>query len=247
MTNSEVSANLSTSLRAVGSARKRYPMREAIQLAVAGMSSRVKCRCDWHSPAACRPACFAAKQLHVRDKRAHDAAIATDRNLLWLRGKPGAIVLPTGRRPMTSAERPARKARAAHVEEWWSILAALVGAGATTLFLWQVPDFRPSGDLTWVVPGWLALAYVLLQIACLLVSAAQIRALGVVDSIVAIVPVVAAIVTGIEWFLGRLALSPFQINVLATLLVASTGEFLLTMWTRFVLNRRTVSVESGDI
>jgi hypothetical protein len=91
----------------------------------------------------------------------------------------------------------------------------------------------------------LALAYVLLQIACLLVSAAQIRALGVVDSIVAIVPVVAAIVTGIEWFFGRLALSPFQINVLATLLVASTGEFLLTMWTRFVLNRRTVSVESG--
>jgi uncharacterized membrane protein len=136
---------------------------------------------------------------------------------------------------MTSAERTVTRASAAHVEEWWSILAALVGAGATTLFLWQVPDFRPSSDLAWVVPGWLALAYVLLQIACLLVSAAQIRALGVVD----------AIVTGIEWSLGRLALSPFQINVLATLLVASTGEFLLTMWTRFVLNRRTVSVESG--
>jgi hypothetical protein len=151
------------------------------------------------------------------------------------------------RRPMTSAERPVRKAAAAHAEEWWSILAALVGAGATTFFLWTVPDFRPSGDLAWVVPGWLALAYVLLQIACLLVSAAQIRALGVVDSIVAIVPVVAALVTGIEWALGHLALSPFQINVLATLLVASTGEFLLTMWTRFVLNRRTVSVESGDV
>ena len=66
------------------------------------------------------------------------------------------------------------------------------------------------------------------------------------DSIVAI-PVIAAIVTGIEWLLGRLALSPFQINVPATMLVTSTGEFLLTMWTRFVLNRRTVSVESGDI
>jgi uncharacterized membrane protein len=146
---------------------------------------------------------------------------------------------------MTSAERPVRRARAAHMEEWWSILAALVGAGATTLFLWQVPDFRPSSDLAWVVPGWLALAYVLLQMACLLVSATQIRALGVVDSIVAIVPVVAAIVTGIEWVLGRLALSPFQINVLTTVLVASIGEFLLTMWTRFVLNRRTVSVEPG--
>jgi uncharacterized membrane protein len=146
---------------------------------------------------------------------------------------------------MTLAERPVKTASAAHLEEWWSILAAFVGAGATTLFLWLVPDYRPSSDLTWVVPGWLALAYVLLQMACLLVSAAQIRALGVVDSIVAIVPVVAAIVTCIEWGLGRLALSPFQINVLTTMLVASTGEFLLTMWTRFVLNRRTVSVESG--
>jgi uncharacterized membrane protein len=146
---------------------------------------------------------------------------------------------------MTSAERPVTRARAAHMEEWWSILAALVGAGATTLFLWQVPDFQPSGDLYWVVPGWLALAYVLLQMACLLVSATQIRALGVVDSIVAIVPVVAAIVTSIEWVLGRLPFSTFQINVLTTMLVASIGEFLLTMWTRFVLNRRTVSVEGG--
>jgi hypothetical protein len=79
--------------------------------------------------------------------------------------------------------------------------------------------------------------------ACLLVSAAQIRALGVLDTVVAILPVVAAIVTGIEWVLGRLPFSPFQLNVLTTMMVASVGEFLLTMWTRFVLNRRTISVE----
>jgi uncharacterized membrane protein len=129
------------------------------------------------------------------------------------------------------------------MEEWWSILAALVGAVATTFFLWQVPDFQPSSDLAWVIPGWLALAYILMQMSCLLVSATQIRALGVVDTIVAIVPVVAAIVTCVEWGLGRLSLSPFQINVLTTMLVASVGEFLLTMWTRFSLNHRTISVE----
>jgi hypothetical protein len=129
------------------------------------------------------------------------------------------------------------------MEEWLSILAALVGAGGTTLFLWQVPDFQPSSDISWVIPGWLALAYVLLQMACLLVSATQVRALGVLDTIIAVVPVVAAIVTGVEWVLGRLPFSPFQINVLTTMMVASVGEFLLTMWTRFVLNRRTISVE----
>ncbi|HSZ00692.1 MAG TPA: hypothetical protein VK788_14430 [Terriglobales bacterium] len=142
---------------------------------------------------------------------------------------------------MTSVEQPVR--RTAHMEEWWSILAALAGAVATTFFLWNEPGFQPSSDLAWVVPGWLALAYVLIQMACLLTSATQIRALGVVDTIVAIVPVVAAIVTGVEWGLGRLALSPFQINVLMTMLVASIGEFLLTMWTRFSLNHRTISVE----
>lgn len=144
---------------------------------------------------------------------------------------------------MTPADETVVKSRSAHMEEWWSILAALVGGAATTLFLWRMPDFQPSSDILWVIPGWLALAYVLLQMACLLVSAAQIRALGVLDTVVAILPVVAAIVTGIEWVLGRLPFSPFQLNVLTTMMVASVGEFLLTMWTRFVLNRRTISVE----
>jgi hypothetical protein len=81
--------------------------------------------------------------------------------------------------------------------------------------------------------------------ACLLVSATQIRAIGVVDSIVAIVPVVAGLVTGIEWILGRVPLSAFQVNVLATMLITTGGEFLLTTWARFVLNRRTFGIETS--
>jgi len=147
---------------------------------------------------------------------------------------------------MTSADRSARAARAAHPEEWWSILLAVAAAVATTAFLWESPNFEPSSSMAWVIPGWLALAYLLTQMACLLVSATQIRSLGVVDSIVAIVPVVAALVTGVEWALGRLPLAPFQINVLATMLLTSGGEFLLTTWARFVLNRRTFGIETGS-
>jgi hypothetical protein len=146
---------------------------------------------------------------------------------------------------MTTIDRPVRTVRAAHAEEWWSILGALAVAAGITLFLWREPDFEPASGLAWVIPGWIALAYVFVQMACLLVSAAQIRALGVIDSVVAIVPVIAAIVTGVEWMLGRLTLSPFQLNVLATMLIASIGEFLLTIWARFVLNRRTITVEAG--
>jgi hypothetical protein len=147
---------------------------------------------------------------------------------------------------MTTANQSVRRTRAAHAEEWWSILTALAGTGATTAFLWQAPDFQPSNDLAWLIPGWVALAYLFIQMACLLVSATQIRALGVVDSIVAIVPVVAGLVTGIEWILGRVPLSIFQVNVLATMLVTGGGEFLLTTWARFVLNRRTVGIDTSS-
>ena len=146
---------------------------------------------------------------------------------------------------MTTVDRPVRRAGAAHPEEWWSILAALAAAGGTAAFLWKVPDFEPSSTLAWLIPGWIALAYLFIQLVCLLVSATQIRALGVVDSIAAIIPVVAGLVTGIEWVLGRLPLSPFQVNALATLLVAAGGEFLITTWARFILNRRTVGIETG--
>jgi len=146
---------------------------------------------------------------------------------------------------MTTADQPIRRTRSAHAEQWWSILTALAAAGATTAFLWQAPDFEPANNLAWLIPGWVALAYLFIQMACLLVSATQIRALGVVDSIVAIIPVVAGLVTGIEWILGRVPLSPFQVNVLATMLITSGGEFLLTTWARFILNRRTVGIDTG--
>ncbi|MBV9516646.1 MAG: hypothetical protein JO068_00860 [Hyphomicrobiales bacterium] len=148
---------------------------------------------------------------------------------------------------MTSVDRPAKRIPKAHPEEWPSIIAALVGAGATTLFLWSDPGFRPSADLAWAIPGWVALAYLFIQIVCVLVSTNQLRALGILDAVVAIVPVTAAIVTGVEWMLGRLPLSSYQVNVLATMLVVGFGEFLLTIWVRLALNRRSVSVEPSEV
>jgi hypothetical protein len=41
-------------------------------------------------------------------------------------------------------------------------------------------------------------------------------------------------------------LSSYQKNTLAVLIVAGASEFLLTIWIRFVLNRRTVSFGGGD-
>ena len=66
--------------------------------------------------------------------------------------------------------------------------------------------------------------------------------LSILDSVISIVPVIAGTVTAIEWLLGHLHLSAFEIIALASLVVAGLAEFLLTIWIRFVLNRRTFAV-----
>jgi hypothetical protein len=88
-------------------------------------------------------------------------------------------------------------------------------------------------------------SYLLVQLVFLLVSATQIRALGVLDSIISIVPVVAGAVITVEWILGHLHLSSFEIIALAALVVAGIAEFFLMIWIRFVLNRRTFAFDTG--
>lgn len=137
-----------------------------------------------------------------------------------------------------------RAVHVAHPEEWLSILLCLIGAAGAMGIIWSAPDFEPASGIIWTLPVWSAFLYVLVQIVFLLVSATQIRVLGVIDSVIAIVPVIAGAVTSIEWLLGHLHLSLFQAMSLAALLVAGLSEFLLTLWIRFVLNRRTFAVDT---
>ncbi len=136
-------------------------------------------------------------------------------------------------------------ARVAHTEEWFSMLICVLGTALALGMIWGAPDYEPASGPGWTIPVWLALFYLIAQIVCLLVSAAQIRVLGVVDSVLAILPVIAGLVTGIEWLMGHIHLSGFEATSLLALLVAGSSEFLLTLWIRFVLNRRTVAIDSA--
>ncbi len=135
--------------------------------------------------------------------------------------------------------------RAAHTEEWFSILICVLGTAFATGAIWAAPSYQPTFSPAWTIPVWLAFLYVLVQIIFLLISATRIRALGVVDSVVAVLPVIAASVTGVEWMLGHLNLSLFQAMSLLALLVAGLSEFLLTLWIRFVINRRTFGIDQS--
>jgi hypothetical protein len=148
---------------------------------------------------------------------------------------------------MVAAEARQRAARAnvAHPEEWISILMALGATIGSLAFFWLAPSFQPESHIAWAIPGWVAGAYLFTQILFLLVSATQIRTLGVLDTIVAILPVVAGLVMVAEWVLGHVPLSAFQLNALGLVIATSLGEFLLTVWIRFVLNRRTIAIDTA--
>jgi hypothetical protein len=148
---------------------------------------------------------------------------------------------------MVAAETRQHAARAnvAHPEEWISILMALGATIGSLAFFWLAPGFQPESHIAWAIPGWVSGAYLFTQILFLLVSATQIRTLGVLDTIVAILPVVAGLVMVAEWVLGHVPLSAFQLNALGLVIATSLGEFLLTVWIRFVLNRRTIAIDTA--
>jgi hypothetical protein len=48
----------------------------------------------------------------------------------------------------------------------------------------------------------------------------------------------------IEWLVDHVPLSLFQPEALALLIATNPAEFLLTVWIRFVINRRTIAIDS---
>jgi hypothetical protein len=145
---------------------------------------------------------------------------------------------------------PGDQRKSTHPEEWLSILISFVMTAVAVIFIWQFPEYKPAtaqnGGMEWTIPVWIGFFYVIIQIVFLLVSASQVRALGVIDSVVSIVPVIAGLVTVVEAALGHLVLSTFQWTTLMALLVAGLSEFLLTLWIRFVINRRTIGFDQAD-
>jgi len=136
-----------------------------------------------------------------------------------------------------------------HPEEWFSILLALIATIGGAIFIGYYPGYTPgeSGGVAWAVPVWIGFFYLIVQMTFLLFSASQIRALGVLDSVLAIAPVVAGLVILVQVIISpTFKLSAFQLNSLAVLIVAGASEFLLTIWIRFVLNRRTIGFGSDS-
>lgn len=127
-------------------------------------------------------------------------------------------------------------------EEWLSILLAVFATIGATLFIGYYPHYTPKeAGVIWAIPVWIGFIYLILQMSFLLFSTSRVGALGVLDSILSIIPVVAGLVVLVQTIISKeFSLSTFQFNTLAVLIVAGASEFLLTIWARFVINRRTI-------
>jgi hypothetical protein len=133
---------------------------------------------------------------------------------------------------------------ATHPEEWFSIMLALIAAIGGWIYIGYFPGYEPERPLLWIVPVWFGLLYLIIQMAFLLMSANQVRALGVLDSVISIVPLVVGLVMVALSIIvpEKLRLSNYMLNTLAVLIVTGGAEFLLTIWIRFIVNRRTLGV-----
>src|SRR5215469_2524597 len=131
-----------------------------------------------------------------------------------------------------------------HPEGWFSIMMALIAAIGGWIYIGYFPNHEPERPLLWIIPVWFGLLYLIIQMAFLLMSANQVRALGVLDSVIAIVPfVVGLVMVALSIIVpDKLRLSNYMLNTLAVLIVTGGAEFLLTIWIRFIVNRRTLGV-----
>lgn len=133
----------------------------------------------------------------------------------------------------------------ARPEEWFSIMMAVAATiGAPAFIAFTNKNWDPQHHIIWTIPLWIGLFYLIVQMLFLLQSAAsQVQALGVLDSVVAIFPLVAGLVLLALNIVDSQSFhfSNYQLNCLAVLIIVGAAEFLLTIWIRFVVNRRTIS------
>ncbi len=141
-------------------------------------------------------------------------------------------------------------------EEWFSIIMAVVAAIVAPVLIryanWNPAnhdgaDWSPANHIYWTIPLWIGLFYLIIQMAFLLQSASSIRVLGVLDSILAILPLVSGLVLLALNIVdsSTFHFSSYQHSALAVLIVVGGAEFLLTIWIRFVVNRRTIGLGGG--
>jgi hypothetical protein len=127
-----------------------------------------------------------------------------------------------------------------------SMVTSLMLSGAAAYLFWAMPGWSPQGELAKYALAWIVVAYLGLQLFALLDNAMHVRITGVVDTISAVMPFVVGLLALLNMAQGSLRLSGYQENALALLLAVSALDFVITLWMRFALNRRSLGIDAGS-
>jgi hypothetical protein len=123
-------------------------------------------------------------------------------------------------------------------------LAVLLTIGGG-IFFFKFGAWEPATNLWYYLLAWLVLGYLAVQLISLLSSAIDSSSIGFGDSVASIMPAVLGAVVGVESLQGIIQLSTFSKNALMLMICTSALESLITLWVRFTVNRRTVSLDAG--
>lgn len=154
--------------------------------------------------------------------------------------------------PQNGGYRPARERRRIHLphprnsDGWSMFLAVLMALGvplwAWISYTWGSPD--PDAKISWVlaVPWMIALFYTYAQVLFLLTSIGRSDDLGMSDTVVSGITLLAVfgtiVVVTVLAAQGSFHFGAGKGLTLLAMLMATAGEFLCTAWMRFLVNRR---------
>jgi hypothetical protein len=127
----------------------------------------------------------------------------------------------------------------------WSIVLALGLSAGAIVFFKYAPNYTPEHNSLRGMPGWVALAYLTIQLWMLLNTALRVCLTSILDAAFAIAPVVTGIVSFVLYVVGYFDLSLYQLNALAMLTMTGLVEFTATLWVRNVVLQKGVSIVSG--
>jgi hypothetical protein len=158
----------------------------------------------------------------------------------WREGA-GSHVTPSHKR----AENGTNQVRNRHPGELISVVSAFALAGAAAYFFWGAPGWSPQSEWPKYALAWIVIGYLAIQLITLLETVLSVRLTGMIDAVTSIVPFVIGLVVLVNSVQGVLKLSVFQENALALLLSLSLLDFIVTLWIRFAVNRRTLGIDTG--
>jgi uncharacterized membrane protein YhaH (DUF805 family) len=113
------------------------------------------------------------------------------------------------------------------------------------IYFFKFGGYEPTSQFWYYALAWIVLGYLAFQLIALLSTAIDTTSIGFGDIVCAGLPTIVGVVVLFEAAQKLLALSTFSENALLLMIGTSGLEFLITLWVRFTVNRKTTVFDTN--